>query len=372
MEALNEIKNLIAQAKNICIIPNQDNEPESIANALALFYTLKELRKNVNLIIDRFPEKLSFLVPSIDYISSPKNVVISVPRDQADVSQIYYERDQSHLKIHLTLDKGQLKKDHISFYYSDPKPDLVITLGIHDIQKELLGKLDSFGFILDTPIANLDDRPENTRFGTINLIQPFSLSESTQELIQYVESWTPKAANCLLAGLITHYDNFTSKATSPDTFQRCADLVKMGADHAWVTNELYALSGQEMHFLGAILQNLKQESAHSPYIALLDTTDFQHFNHEQIASTVQALKTIRAHNDVLALWKSHASDPMIKGFLFSKNPATLTKLAAIQGTLMQQGWTFIAVPGADLLGTKTAIIETLTGSLLPSNHVLSS
>ena len=55
MESLQEIKQLLTDAKNICVIPSQTNEPESLSAALALFYTLREMKKNVNLIIQELP-----------------------------------------------------------------------------------------------------------------------------------------------------------------------------------------------------------------------------------------------------------------------------------------------------------------------------
>ena len=109
-----EVKNLISQAKNIYVIPAENSE-EAVPCALALFYTLKHLNKNVNIVIDNFPEKLNFLVPSLDFISYPRNFVISIPASVAEVSQVYYEKSEENLKIHLTLDKGTIKKDNISF-----------------------------------------------------------------------------------------------------------------------------------------------------------------------------------------------------------------------------------------------------------------
>src|SRR3989344_4974962 len=171
-EISNGVKQLISEARNICVIPSQHNEPESLSAALALFYTLKELNKNVNLIIQDFPEKFNFLIPSLDFISTPKNFVISIPRNLADVSQVYYEKNEENLKIHLTIDKGSIKKDNISFYFSEAKPDLIITLGIKDFKSELENKLNSFGFILDSPILNIDSLEtggqENKKFGKIN------------------------------------------------------------------------------------------------------------------------------------------------------------------------------------------------------------
>ena len=182
MESLQEIKQLLTDAKNICVIPSQTNEPESLSAALALFYTLREMKKNVNLIIQELPENLGFLTPSIEYISQPKNFVISIPKSAAEVSQVYYEKNDESLKIHLTIDKGTIKKDNISFYFSDAKPDLIITLGIQNFQQELEGKLDSFGFLLDTPIVNIDNNSENLKFGKINAIEQKSLTEMVLEI----------------------------------------------------------------------------------------------------------------------------------------------------------------------------------------------
>src|SRR3989344_2254000 len=194
MESLQEIKQLIIDAKNICVIPSQTNEPESLSAALALFYTLKEIGKNVNLIIQELPENLGFLTPSLDYISQPKNFVISIPKSAAQISQVYYEKSDESLKIHLTIDKGTIKKDNISLYFSDAKPDLIITLGIQNFQKELEGKLDSFGFLLDSPIVNIDNNSENLKFGKINAIEQKSLTEMVLEITKAANQ-TPISKN---------------------------------------------------------------------------------------------------------------------------------------------------------------------------------
>src|SRR3989344_7291701 len=176
MEPSEEIKKIISEVKNITLIPSE-NEPESLTSCLALFYTLKELGKNVNVVIEDLPEKLNFLIPSLDFIASPKNLVISIPRSLADVSQIYYEKNDDNLKIHLTVDKGQIKKDGVAFYFQDAKPDLVITLGVQDFRKQLEKNLDSFGYLLDAPIINIDNRQENNRFGRVNVVEQKSISE---------------------------------------------------------------------------------------------------------------------------------------------------------------------------------------------------
>ena len=172
---------IINQSKNIYLIPSE--REEAITSALALFYTLKELGKNVNIIIDNIPESLKFLLPSLDFISYPKNFVISIPNNIANISQIYYEKNNDALKIHLTAEKGIIKKENISFYYSETKPDLIITIGIKDYAEELSKKLDSFGFLLDSPILNIDNKTDNKNFGKINLIEDKPLFELVMSLI---------------------------------------------------------------------------------------------------------------------------------------------------------------------------------------------
>jgi hypothetical protein len=250
-----EVKNLIGSAKNIAVIPSL-KEPESIPNALALFYTLKELQKNVNVLIPEFPEKYQFLIPSLDFISSPKNLVISIPRSVADVSQIYYEKSEENLKIHLTLDKGNLKKEQVLFYYSGVKPDVVITLGVTDFQEELKS-LDQFGFIMDAPIINIDKNHDNKRFGKVNIIADTSLS---QVLLDFTKEFNEStinqgAATCLLTGLILHHDNFQDPITTPEAFEASAYLMKKGANRQEIIQKVYNQKGEQINFAGGRASN---------------------------------------------------------------------------------------------------------------------
>jgi len=232
---------IINESKSIYLIPSK--EPEAIASSLALFYTLKELGKNVNLVIDEFPENLKFLSPSLDFISYPKNFVISVPSTTAQISQIYYEKNAEGLKIHLNLDSGNIKKDDLSFYFAEPKPDLIITVGIKDYTKELSEKLNSFGFLLESPILNVDGgiaaQTENKKFGKINIIENTSLSEAVLNLIKDIHSNQSRqeVLNCLLAGIIIYTKNLKENI-SGEILQAAGALMKNGADLKLIINNL--------------------------------------------------------------------------------------------------------------------------------------
>jgi hypothetical protein len=258
MDSIQETKKIISEAKNIYLIPKDNLDLEATAAALALFYTLKELGKNVNLIIENFPENLNFLTPSLDFISYPKNFTISIPKKVANVSQIYYEKNDEALKIHLTVEKGVVKKDDISFYFSESKPDLIITLKIKDYQAQLKNQLDSFGFLLDSPILNIDSTTSleagtlaisstnisqnNKNFGKINLINNLSLTEIVFDLIKSInnDSIEKISADCLLTGLISCTDNFKNANTTADVFEKVAYLMKKGADLKNISKNLSA------------------------------------------------------------------------------------------------------------------------------------
>ncbi len=356
-----EIRKLISDSKNIYLIPSQTNEPESLTSALALFYTLKELNKNVNLIVEDFPEKLSFLIPSLEFISSPKNFVISIPKNIADVSQIYYEKNEENLKIHLTVDRGRLKKEDISFYFSEPKPDLVITLGIKDLQSQLSERLDSFGFILDTPILNIDNNLENLKFGKINIIEQKSISEMILEITKSIDEnlINKDVASCLLTGLIIYYENFKSKKTTHEIFQICSDLTKKGASHHQIADNLHKMNQKEVQFLYKIFQNLKTTDDYDGSFAILDSSEFQNFGESEANFTVEKIRTMGITDNLLVLWKSHASEPMIKGFFYSQKASVINKFSENNQSAIKNDWVFLSIPGSDINAAKENIIRLL-------------
>src|SRR3989344_1782510 len=367
-----EIRNLISEAKNICLIPSE-NEPESLTSCLALFYTLRELGKNVNLISDNLPEKLNFLLPSVDLITPPKNFVISIPRSAADISQIYYEKTDENLKSHLTTDKGNIKKENISFYFQDAKPDLVITLGIQDFRKQLENKLDSFGFLLGSPILNIDNDLRNSSFGQINSIEQKSLSEIVLSLIKSINEnpdsktigspWQNRdlinksTANCLLCGLVIYYENFKSKNMSEEVFRVAAELIKRGANNQQIVDNLYKSTEKEINFLGKILHNIKRDENLS--FAVLSSMDLENFSDTKASFVVEKIKNLGIQDDLLVLGESHASEPAVKGFFYSKKPALVNRVAETFLGINRNEWVFLLVPKENINSVKEKILSQL-------------
>ncbi len=247
---LKEIKNLITNSQHIYIFPDE-NRKESICLALALFYTLNDLKKNVNLGLNDLPEKMNFLAPSLDYLSTPKNFVISLPKEKAEASQIRYEKDEKSLKIYLTISKGNIKKNDISFCLAEPKPDLIITIGFKDInglkKPELLKENNFF----ETEIINIDNQESNEKFGKINLVENNRpLGEIVFNLIKSLDESLikEKTAEALLAAIILSSDNFQNNVVSPEILEMAAFLIKKGANRKTIIKNLFPSAEIETGF----------------------------------------------------------------------------------------------------------------------------
>lgn len=355
-----QAKQLILSAKNICLIPS-DYEPEAVPSALALFYTLKDLGKNANLILETLPERLSFLVPSLDFISRPKDFIIAIPKHRAAISNVYYENHDESLKVHITVEDGQLKKEDLICYFSEARPDLIITLGIQDFARQLEDKLDSFGFLLDSPIINIDNRDSNQKFGQAVLIEHRSLAEITYSLITLLDPALigPRNASCLLAGMVLSYENFKGGKETPEAFAVAAALMQKGADHPQIIERLNKSTAQEIDFLAKIFQQITR-IGDGRYAALLNTPAFSRFDQAEAGWAAAKMKSIGMQDDLLVLWKSHTSSPMAKGFFYSKNPEFLAKAARYSQGPPGDGWAFLAIPQEDLSLAKDAIINALS------------
>lgn len=355
MEDASQAVQLIRDAKNVCIIPAPTNEPDSLSAALALFYTLRELQKNVNLIADHIPQKLQYLVPSLEHVMQPKHFIISIPRSSADVSQIYYEKNEESLKIHLTVDSGRLNKETIALYVEQPKPDLVITFGIQDFQQQLAGNLDPFGYILGATIINIDNQPHNKQFGAVNIISESSLCQTALDIINSLGEHlvSKEAATCLLSGIISHHEHFSHSNTSPQALQSAAALMQRGADWQAITQKLASSDEKELEFLRAILQHM--EPVGNTSIALLDMPTFEDYAESAAGTAVQKLKSIGLTRDLLVLWKSHNSTPAIKGFFYSQKPQAIQKMAAHQGKV-KNGWVMLSLPVENLEEAKKIVL----------------
>ena len=91
-------------------------------------------------------------------------------------------------------------------------------------------------------VVNLDHHASNTRFGTIDLLDPDAAASAllVDELLRRLGApLTADIAACLYTGLTTDTGSFKYQATTPAVHQVAARLIATGIDHAAIAREVW-------------------------------------------------------------------------------------------------------------------------------------
>lgn len=330
MEPLRLAKSIIDKFTNILIYPSPDLQGDSLGSALALFYTLKKIGKNVNINIKDTPEKFRFLT---NPLPAGGDFVISINTEGKDISKMRYEKNHKDLKIYLAMNKGEIRRDDINFSLlanaedSGQNTGLLISVGIPSLEAipQLFWK---------SAILNIDNQPQNENFGEVNLVETTSsLSEITSNLIRLMcgeEIFDEKTATCLLTGIICSSQNFRSPRTRPKTFETSAFLIEKGANHQEIVQHLYKQKSlSQIKLLGKVLEKLDFNDSKEIYSSLLQENDFKECqaNSKDLAFVLEELKFhFRRLPNLLILWESHASPAITKGVFYSPNSGLPEKI----------------------------------------------
>jgi phosphoesterase RecJ-like protein len=174
---------LIQSANKILLTTHEGTDGDDLGSALAMYWFLKQINKQVSIIIKGgVPSNLIFLPGS-----------------------------------------NEVKSDFTEF-----KADVLITFGCN--------KLDRTGFRqmqnIKQPIINFDHHPDNSNFGTVNVVD--SSTAAVAELIYYflvfAEAQIDKnIATCLLTGIFTDTGGFKHANTSAAALEVASELLKKGA-----------------------------------------------------------------------------------------------------------------------------------------------
>ena len=108
--------------------------------------------------------------------------------------------------------------------------DVIVVLDTGDVGR--LGALYRRGAFDGRTIVNIDHHLSNTRFGTINWIDPqaSSVGEMVFGLVRTLGvALNPAIATSLLTALVTDTMGFRTSSTSAATLRAAADLVEVGA-----------------------------------------------------------------------------------------------------------------------------------------------
>jgi nanoRNase/pAp phosphatase (c-di-AMP/oligoRNAs hydrolase) len=267
-ETINQAVKQIKAAKSVLVLASSGSNLDSLASALALANFLKALGKQVK-VLSPSPvlPKNSFL-PEVALVESTqsltKNLVVDVSLTDTELGALSYEKFTDKLSIFLAPKTGEFKEENISVRSSVYPFDLVVTLGIANLEE-----LGSFYAIhaqmfYEIPVINIDYKPSNENFGQINPVDitSSSVSEVVYDLLAEldVNLIDEKIATMLLAGLIDQTNSFQSQKTSPKVFVKASKLVDLGGRQQDIIGKLYrSKSLGLLHLWGRVLARLKQD-----------------------------------------------------------------------------------------------------------------
>lgn len=375
MTPFDQAKNIIERFQNILIVPCLNSPGDGLGSALALFFTLKKLGKNVNLVGQEIPEKFRFLTETDG--GPGKDFIISIDTSRKNVSKLRYEKNRQDLKIYLTGEIGEKDvsfaslsgAEKIEFSGLEQSAELLIVLGARSLED--LGEIfyRNPDFFYGRPILNIGNDAANENFGEINLVEVgSSLAEILTKLISSMEAGRSllidkKTASCLLTGIIHSSQNFRNPKTRPKTFEAAAFLIERGAEHQTIIHRLYKQRGlSQIKLLGRILEKINFNKEKDIYAASLTEADFQkcRASSKDLGPVVEELKfSFRFLPNLLILWEGHASPPLIKGLFCSCKSDLVNKiLENFEGAAKGEGAIFLVRDG-DLPSAEKKVLSAL-------------
>lgn len=283
----------LEKAKNILLIfPNDQmvgtsaERADAAASALGLFLFLQKMNQEVDVVgakTTETKESLSFL-PGYSQIKNKldnlRRFIVSLNISQAKVNQIKYAVDNDQLNFIISPLTGWFKPEDVTTRAGEFKYDLIVTLGLTDL--ESLGQIydDNVEFFYKTTIINIDHHSANEEFGQINFTDLNAIA--TSEILFYLlKNYKPEIINediatCLLTGIIEQSRNFKTTNLTPRVLLTASELITHGARREEIVNRLYRSRNlSSLKLWGKMLNSLKSGKSNQLLWSKLTMADFQ-------------------------------------------------------------------------------------------------
>lgn len=249
---LSELQRILPGAKNVLVALSAQPTIDDLAAGLALFLSLTSTGKNVYIVSEgviRVGHTNLFGVGQIQN-KMPKtdggNLIISLGGvvTNGEVSALekldwYPEGSDLNLVFHV-IPGQKFEPTHVTPRFEGGSFDLIFTIG--GVNLSVLGSVYTGHeeMFKNVPVANFDNKVENTGFGTTNVIDPnsSSLSEIIVQVLTPLQlPFEGDVASNLLAGIFVATNNLQTANTTADTFASVALAMQMGGQRPQVTTQ---------------------------------------------------------------------------------------------------------------------------------------
>ena len=375
-----QISKLVNKSNNILIATPENINGDTLGSAFALTDALEKTGKRAKLFIPKeIPQKLQFL-PKKNSLSSDnfleREFILSIDNPQDHINKLYYEKDNERLYLYLK-GKKNIKQENLSI-----KPsrffDLIFTLGVKDF--ESLGKAFEYNpeLFFETPIVNIDNRPENGNFGEINLVDIAfsSVSELTLEIIDFLNRnlINKEVATWILTGLIDATDNFQSPKTTPRTFNNAALLINRGANQQEIIRYLYKTKSLDfLRLWGRILHKLSWDKNKNLIWGHIEEKDFKQMNTppNSVQQIIDEIKTVFPDLKTIALfWQKSEQEKnkntnqlKVGGLIYSVNTEFVRQLSIQLNGVLKNNILFFEIKNSFSKEVEKQIIDLIDNNV---------
>lgn len=181
---LDDINEEIKKAESILILTHENPDGDAVGTSLAVYLVLKQLGKNVELVMEEVPRTFDFLTGANEIKKEPS-------------SEIY--------DLAIALDCADIKRLNVmTKYYENAKKTI-----------------------------SIDHHGMNTMFADLNYVNPVSpaCAQIILSIFEYFEiEITKEIGECLLTGIITDTGGFKYNNVTVETFEFAAELLKKGVN----------------------------------------------------------------------------------------------------------------------------------------------
>ncbi|MFH1838958.1 MAG: DHH family phosphoesterase [Patescibacteria group bacterium] len=334
---------LINRAKNILVASRQHPTPDTISSAVACFLFLRNMGKNVDVVIPGFEiDKSPKFLPGLKDVKSQTGPIrafkIYLDIDKTPLGELMYDVKDNKLEITVLPASGEWTSKDVKAKHGEDYYDLIIALDCPDMHT--LGDLvkKHADFLYRTHVINIDCDSSNENWAQINIVNLNAVA-TCEVLYNLFTKWDKNLidndiATALLAGMISKTKSFRTQNITPKTLSVASELVAQGARRQEIVHGLWRTrSVSTLKLWGHALSRLNQDRELGLVWTALTKNDFVDTGagDGDLDDVVSELVTYSPEAKVVALIYEPVKPGAICVSLHVKPPLTATALARTFG-----------------------------------------
>jgi nanoRNase/pAp phosphatase (c-di-AMP/oligoRNAs hydrolase) len=315
-----QLTEAIKRCRSAAVILPSPANLDALGGGLALARFIETNGKPAEVISAGFaPEVHHSFLPGIDRVRpalhAAREFTISLPLT-GSLHDLRHEVADGQLKITVTPAEGAIEASSLATSAGEWRHDLAITICVRELKE--IGALlsDHRRFFEETPIFNIDSHPDNSGYGTVNLVD--LRASATSELIAtLIEGSDHKAINadvatCLLAGIIGETKSFRAPKVTPRTLEAAGRLVERGARREQIVEAIFRTRPVEaLRLWGRVLARLKADRENRIVWSALGREDFLRAGADEthLPDVIDELVSRAPNAEIICLLHEHPTNP---------------------------------------------------------------